>query len=102
MKLSSHRCYTNFLWMKRFISRMATVTPRRFAPLKDGAAANSNAPRLKGIVFDVDGTLWYVTWETLIACVLLQLFICLANSSHPFIGVSRDGTSILAFSLDKQ
>ncbi|KAF4809786.1 putative uncharacterized hydrolase [Colletotrichum siamense] len=36
---------------------MATVTPRRFAPLKDGAAANSNAPRLKGIVFDVDGTL---------------------------------------------
>ncbi|OHW94564.1 haloacid dehalogenase-like hydrolase [Colletotrichum incanum] len=36
---------------------MAPVTHRRFAPLKPGAAANSNAPRLKGIVFDVDGTL---------------------------------------------
>ncbi|KAK2045471.1 haloacid dehalogenase-like hydrolase [Colletotrichum somersetense] len=36
---------------------MAAVTRRQFAPLKPGAAANSNAPRLKGIVFDVDGTL---------------------------------------------
>ncbi|KAF6839627.1 had superfamily [Colletotrichum plurivorum] len=43
--------------MKRFLSSMAAITPRRFAPLKAGAAANSNAPRLKGIVFDVDGTL---------------------------------------------
>ncbi|OBR07456.1 Haloacid dehalogenase-like hydrolase [Colletotrichum higginsianum IMI 349063] len=42
--------------MKRFISSM-TAAPRRFAPLKPGAAPNSNAPRLKGIVFDVDGTL---------------------------------------------
>ncbi|KAI3398399.1 hypothetical protein diail_9219 [Diaporthe ilicicola] len=30
---------------------------RKFAPLKDGAAASSHLPRLKGIVFDVDGTL---------------------------------------------
>ncbi|KAF9882079.1 had superfamily [Colletotrichum karsti] len=36
---------------------MATIAPRQFAPLKEGVAANSNAPRLKGIVFDVDGTL---------------------------------------------
>ena len=37
-----------------------TPTPKRFAPLdpqKDNAAG---APPLKGIVFDVDGTLWYV------------------------------------------
>jgi hypothetical protein len=30
--------------------------PRRFAPLDAGKP--SNAPVLKGIVFDVDGTLW--------------------------------------------
>ncbi|OLN85964.1 putative uncharacterized hydrolase [Colletotrichum chlorophyti] len=36
---------------------MATITPRRFAPLKNGAAASSTAPRLRGVVFDVDGTL---------------------------------------------
>lgn len=39
---------------------MAAMTPRQFAPLKEGAAANSLAPRLRGVVFDVDGTLWYV------------------------------------------
>ncbi|TDZ39798.1 putative uncharacterized hydrolase [Colletotrichum spinosum] len=41
--------------MKRFASRTATIAPRQFAPLKPGA--NSTAPRLKGVVFDVDGTL---------------------------------------------
>lgn len=30
---------------------------RKFAPLKEGAAANSHLPKLRGIVFDVDGTL---------------------------------------------
>lgn len=35
------------------------VWPRtkRFAPL-DPAKSGSSAPKLKGIVFDVDGTLW--------------------------------------------
>jgi hypothetical protein len=47
---------------------MASVTvnallpdPRRFAPLKPGAipeANTYNVPPLKGVVFDVDGTLW--------------------------------------------
>lgn len=38
----------------------STASKRRtFAPLSPGAAA-SNAPKLKGVVFDVDGTLWYV------------------------------------------
>ena len=32
------------------------IRPRRFAPLD--TARKSDAPRLKGIVFDVDGTLW--------------------------------------------
>jgi hypothetical protein len=32
--------------------------PRRFAPLR--AQENGNDPKLKGVVFDVDGTLWWV------------------------------------------
>ncbi|KAJ9490854.1 hypothetical protein VN97_g2390 [Penicillium thymicola] len=32
------------------------LRPRKFAPL--GSAEGSTAPLLKGIVFDVDGTLW--------------------------------------------
>lgn len=35
------------------------LRPRRFTPLKP-ARGTANAPPLKGIVFDVDGTLWYV------------------------------------------
>lgn len=36
--------------------------PRRFAPLKDvgGTGAGKGLPILKGIIFDVDGTLWLV------------------------------------------
>lgn len=33
---------------------------KRFAPLDPVKANPHNAPPLKGIVFDVDGTLWYV------------------------------------------
>ncbi len=37
----------------------ASKPPRRqFAPLKEGETSNSDAPVLKGIIFDVDGTLW--------------------------------------------
>ncbi|KXJ91138.1 HAD-like domain-containing protein [Microdochium bolleyi] len=51
--------------MRRFMSTMAQRSPRRFAPLRAQAAAastnssssNSEAPKLQGIVFDVDGTL---------------------------------------------
>ena len=34
--------------------------PRNFAPLKEGGegGGKSEAPKLKGVVFDVDGTLW--------------------------------------------
>jgi hypothetical protein len=34
--------------------------PRRFAPLDPNAKQGQEHPRLRGIVFDVDGTLWYV------------------------------------------
>jgi hypothetical protein len=35
---------------------------RRFAPLAPGRDPNG-APPLRGVVFDVDGTLWYVHWN---------------------------------------
>jgi hypothetical protein len=31
---------------------------RRFAPLKETDGTAHTVPRLKGVVFDVDGTLW--------------------------------------------
>lgn len=34
-----------------------SAVPRRFAPLRDGPPP-AGVPRLRGIVFDVDGTLW--------------------------------------------
>ena len=33
--------------------------PKRFAPLHPEKGKQSKAPKLKGVVFDVDGTLWY-------------------------------------------
>ena len=33
--------------------------PKRFAPLDPDSQHGHDLPRLKGIVFDVDGTLWY-------------------------------------------
>ena len=35
------------------------TTPKRFAPLDPQKSNTAGAPTLKGIVFDVDGTLWY-------------------------------------------
>ena len=35
--------------------------PRRFAPLDPSAEKGQDWPKLKGIIFDVDGTLWYAT-----------------------------------------
>jgi hypothetical protein len=34
--------------------------PRRFAPLNPDTTHGQDLPKLKGIIFDVDGTLWYV------------------------------------------
>lgn len=33
--------------------------PKQFAPLHPEKGKQSDAPKLKGVVFDVDGTLWY-------------------------------------------
>ncbi|KAH8671169.1 haloacid dehalogenase-like hydrolase [Xylariales sp. PMI_506] len=43
--------------MRRLLHTMAALTPRRFAPLKEGIAPVAHLPKLKGVVFDVDGTL---------------------------------------------
>jgi len=45
---------------RTFAMLASSKEPRRFAPLKEGAANTSSIPRLKGVVFDVDGTLWLV------------------------------------------
>ncbi|GMF69414.1 unnamed protein product [Aspergillus oryzae] len=37
-----------------------SLRQRRFAPLNPERKGTSSAPPLKGIVFDVDGTLWYL------------------------------------------
>lgn len=37
---------------------------RRFASLDPGQKGISDAPSLKGIIFDVDGTLWYPSLVT--------------------------------------
>lgn len=52
----------NHRTLPSLISRMATTQPRkpkRFAPLDPHKKGDRpSAPGLKGIVFDVDGTLW--------------------------------------------
>lgn len=41
---------------------MGKRAPKRFAPLDAARTQNQHgAPLLKGIIFDVDGTLWYVS-----------------------------------------
>ncbi|KAI0134098.1 haloacid dehalogenase-like hydrolase [Xylariales sp. AK1849] len=43
--------------MRKLFPIMAQATRRRFAPLKEHADQTSNLPKLKGVVFDMDGTL---------------------------------------------
>jgi len=47
---------STFTTMAGLAANCQHVRPRVFAPLDTTKA--SDAPRLKGIVFDVDGTLW--------------------------------------------
>ncbi|KAG9246281.1 HAD-like domain-containing protein [Calycina marina] len=42
---------------RSFAMSASSKQPRRFAPLKEGGTAVDGVPTLKGIVFDVDGTL---------------------------------------------
>lgn len=50
------------------MSQTPRRAPKRFAPLDpQRGGGGSGAPKLKGIVFDVDGTLWYV-WFCCCGC----------------------------------
>lgn len=57
-KLSS-QCFGTYASYITMTTRASHHT-QRFAPLDPTRSSGSDAPRLKGIVFDVDGTLWYV------------------------------------------
>ena len=46
---------------------MAQKHTKCFAPLDPARSHESHAPLLKGIVFDVDGTLWYVAISVIIS-----------------------------------
>lgn len=69
----------------------STSTPkarenRRFAPLDPGARHGQDLPRLKGIVFDVDGTLWYDFlfgwgWKE-IMMLMLTFFSCFKSAAE--------------------
>jgi len=77
--------------------------PRRFAPLKEGVSFDKGVPKLKGVVFDVDGTLWYVfilvlvlvlVWVDLECEVLLVLgFQCSPKSKRLWLGRKVSGFS---------
>ena len=50
-------------------------SPKQFAPLDPQKSNERGAPPLKGIVFDVDGTLWYVLIPSLLWLLAVQLQI---------------------------
>lgn len=49
--------------------------PKRFAPLDPQRSNEAGAPPLKGIVFDVDGTLWYVSFMSCQLCCIICFFL---------------------------
>ena len=46
------------LRMQRLSSTMASNAAKCFAPLRAAAGGANSPPKLQGIVFDMDGTLW--------------------------------------------
>jgi hypothetical protein len=56
----TQRIARSSVWNMATSSARSSSQPRRFAPLNPDIKNEADAPTLKGIVFDVDGTLWYV------------------------------------------
>lgn len=56
---------------RRMTTKVTRGPPKRFAPLDPVKGNPHKAPPLKGIVFDVDGTLWYASSVS----PLCQLFL---------------------------
>jgi hypothetical protein len=75
----------NSLSKKSFVMTtplLKVSSPRRFAPLKEGSGKVSEGlPRLKGIVFDVDGTLWFVFWFYMFSDCSFILMKCFMSTS---------------------
>lgn len=47
-------------FFSRLIATMTVTIPRRFAPLAHNSGQqHTHLPKLQGVIFDVDGTLWY-------------------------------------------
>ena len=58
--LTKYRCISSSIPFRNLsLAAMATPARFRFAPLDTSMTPLVEAPRLQGIVFDVDGTLWY-------------------------------------------
>ncbi|KAI0393293.1 HAD-like protein [Xylariaceae sp. FL0594] len=47
--------------LHKFITTMTKTGPRRFAPLRQDIEHHEDLPKLQGVIFDVDGTLWLHT-----------------------------------------
>lgn len=60
--------------MSSTIGSLPQQPQRRFAPLNADVKNDAEAPVLKGIVFDVDGTLWYVLLWSLIEGEVFSLY----------------------------
>ena len=66
------------------LTRAMSQTPRppkRFAPLDPHGSGVAGAPVLKGVVFDVDGTLWYVRLSLVLS--LSGMSICMCEVANP-------------------
>lgn len=71
-ELLSHEISTESIYSASNVSKMSYATssglgkpgklakrkPKRFAPLDPAVDAGHELPKLKGIIFDMDGTLW--------------------------------------------
>ncbi len=71
----SYPCSISTFPSLRLLTRAMSQTPRlpkRFAPLDPRRSGEDGAPRLKGIVFDVDGTLWCVCFAV-VAWIVVDL-----------------------------
>ena len=58
IRARAHPSSYDHTYVRTVMNTMGRRAPRRFAPLDPEKQNQHGAPLLKGIVFDVDGTLW--------------------------------------------
>lgn len=78
---------------KRLKRRMTTEAtcepPKRFAPLDSVRGNPHRAPPLKGIIFDVDGTLWYAFSVSPLCPLFLLPNQCKKNKEKVVLSITR-------------